>query len=273
MVRSSMLIRVGFELAYQFPQDTPLILTVDVHHTRHGDLVSIESLSTDPFVPISGYFDGFGNWCSRLVAPAGPFRITNGAVVRNSGLADPVVPEASQQTVETLPEQTLVYLLGSRYCETDLLSDFAWSRFGDTAPGWARVQAICDYVHEHIVFDYQRASPTKTAWQALQEGAGVCRDYAHLAVALCRCLNIPARYCTGYLGHMGTPMPHGLGDFAAWFEVYLGDAWHVFDPRNNAPRTGRVLIARGRDAADVAIATTFGPYVLGTFRVWAEEVL
>ena len=272
MVTSSMLIRVGFELVYQFPQETPLILTVDVHHSRTADIVSNAFLATDPVVPISGYLDGFGNWCSRLVAPAGAVRITNGAVVRNSGLADPVVPEAWQQTVETLPVETLVYLLGSRYCDTDLLSDFAWSRFGETPLGWARVQAICDYVHDHIVFDYQRASPTKTAWQAQQEGAGVCRDYAHLAVALCRCMNIPARYCTGYLGHMGTPMPHGLGDFAAWFEVYLGGAWHVFDPRNNEPRTGRVLIARGRDAADVAIATTFGPYVLESFRVWADEI-
>ncbi|MCX6606255.1 MAG: transglutaminase family protein [Acidobacteria bacterium] len=266
-----MLIHVGFELVYQFPQDTPLILTVDVHPSRTADIVSMESLATEPSVPISGYHDGFGNWCSRLFAPVGLFRITSGAVVRNSGLADPVVPVAWQQSVETLPEETLVYLLGSRYCETDLLSDFAWNRFGDTPFGWARVQAVCDYVHHHIAFDYQRASPTKTAWQAQQEGAGVCRDYAHLAVTLCRCLNIPARYCTGYLGHMGTPMPHGVGDFAAWLEVYLGGAWHVFDPRNNEPRTGRVLIARGRDAADVAIATTFGPYLLDSFRVWAVE--
>ena len=271
MVKCRMLIRVGFELVYQFPQVTPLTLTVDVHYSRAEDIVSNQSLATDPEVPISGYRDGFGNWCRRLVAPVGRFRMTNGAVVRNSGLADPVVPDAWQQTVETLPEETLVYLLGSRYCETDLLSAFAWNRFGGTPFGWARVQAICDYVHHHVTFDYQRASPTKTAWQAQQEGAGVCRDYAHLAITLCRCLNIPARYCTGYLGFMGTPMPHGLGDFAAWLEVYLGGAWHVFDPRNNEPRIGRVLIARGRDAADVAIATTFGPFHLDHFRVWAVE--
>ena len=165
-----------------------------------------------------------------------------------------------------------MFLLASRYCETDLLSDVAWSRFGQTAPGWSRVQAICDFVHNHIVFDYQQARPTRTAWEAFNERMGVCRDYAHLAIALCRCMNIPARYCTGYLGDMGTLPPYGLMDFAAWIEVYLGGAWHTFDPRNNVPRIGRVLIARGRDATDVAIATTFGPNTLESFKVWTDEI-
>ena len=164
------------------------------------------------------------------------------------------------------------FFLGSRYCETDLLSDAAWSRFGQTTPGWSRVQAICDFVHNHIAFDYQKARPTRTAWEAFNEGAGVCRDYAHLAIALCRCMNIPARYCTGYLGDMGTPPPYGVMDFAAWIEVYLGGAWHTFDPRNNVPRIGRVLIARGRDATDVAITTTFGPNTLESFKVWTDEI-
>jgi transglutaminase-like putative cysteine protease len=194
-------------------------------------------------------------------------------VVRDSGQPDNIVPGARQHPVEDLPEETLVFLLGSRYCETDRLTDVAWGLFGHTTPGWARVQAICDYVHNHIAFGYEHARATKTAWEAFHERRGVCRDYAHLAVAFCRAMNIPARYCTGYLGDMGTPPPYGVMDFAAWFEVYLGGAWHTFDARNNTPRIGRVLMARGRDAADVAIATTFGPNLLEGFTVWTDEVL
>jgi transglutaminase-like putative cysteine protease len=182
-----------------------------------------------------------------------------------------VVTAAQQHAVQDLPEETLVFLLASRYCETDLLLPAAWELFGQSPPGWARVQTICDYVHNAITFDYQNAHPSKTAWGVLQERRGVCRDYAHLAIAFCRCLNIPARYCTGYLGDMGTPPPYGVMDFAAWFEVYIGGGWYVFDARNNVPRIGRVLIARGRDAADVAIATTFGPNTLECFRVWTDE--
>jgi transglutaminase-like putative cysteine protease len=173
--------------------------------------------------------------------------------------------------VQDLPEETLVFLLGSRYCETDLLTQAAWDLFGQSPPGWARVQAICDYVHHRIKFDYQQAHATRTASEAFNEATGVCRDYAHLAIAFCRCLNIPARYCTGYLGDMGTLPPYGVGDFAAWFEVYLGNGWHTFDPRNNVPRIGRVLLARGRDASDVATATTFGPNTLASFKVWTDE--
>ena len=165
-----------------------------------------------------------------------------------------------------------MFLLGSRYCETDLLSPVAWQLFGKAQRGWPLVQAICDYVHNRITFDYQRARSTRTAWEAYNERSGVCRDYAHLAIALCRCMNIPARYCTGYLGDMGTPPPYGVPDFAAWIEVYIGGGWYIFDPRNNVPRIGRVLIARGRDAADVAIVTTFGPNTLESFKVWTDEV-
>jgi transglutaminase-like putative cysteine protease len=191
--------------------------------------------------------------------------------VNDSGLPDIVACSAYQHAVQDLPEEALIFLLGSRYCETDRLSETAWGLFGHSAPGWARVQAICDFVHAQIVFGYENARPTRTAWEALNERAGVCRDYAHLAIALCRCMNIPARYCTGYLGDMGTPPPYSVMDFAAWFEAYLGGHWYTFDPRNNVSRIGRVLIARGRDAADVAIATTFGPAVLENFAVWADE--
>jgi len=266
-----MQIRLGYELNYYFPQPTPMILALNIHYSRASDLIIPDYLTTEPPAPIGGYRDGFGNWCTRIVAPGGRVRIKTDALIRDSGQPDRVVPDAPQHAVQDLPEETLVFLLGSRYCETDLLSQMAWNMFGETQPGWARVQAICDYVHNRIAFDYQQARATRTAWEALNEGRGVCRDYAHLAIAFCRCMNIPARYCTGYLGDMGTPPPYPAGDFAAWFEVYIGDGWYTFDPRNNVPRIGRVLLARGRDAADVAIATTFGPNTLESFKVWTDD--
>jgi transglutaminase-like putative cysteine protease len=267
-----MQIRVGYELIYQCSQPTPMLLMVNVHHSRTGDIVVPDHLTTDPPVPLSAYHDGFGNWCNRIVAPQGQIRIAGTGVVNDSGLPDPVVPGAVQHMVQDLPPDVLVFLLGSRYCETDHLSDTAWRLFGNTPLGWARVQAICDFVHAHIRFDYADARPTRTAWEAFNERRGVCRDFAHLAVALCRCLNIPARYCTGYLGDIGMPPPYGPMDFAGWFEAYLGGAWHTFDPRNNVPRIGRILIARGRDAVDVAISTTFGPNTLLSFKVWTDEI-
>jgi transglutaminase-like putative cysteine protease len=206
------------------------------------------------------------------VAPPGRIQLRSAGLLRDSGSLEAVVPYAQQHAVQDLPEDTLVFLLGSRYCETDLLSEVAWKLFGQTQRGWPLVQAICNYVHNHITFDYQRARPTRSAWEAYNERTGVCRDFAHLAIALCRSMNVPARYCTGYLGDIGTPPPYGVMDFAAWMEVYLGGAWHIFDPRNNVPRIGRVLIARGRDAADVAIATTFGPNTLESFKIWTDEV-
>jgi len=266
-----MQIRLGYELTYSFPQPTPMILAVSIHFSRASDIIIPDYLTTDPSVPIGGYRDGFGNWCTRIVAPGGRIRIKTDALIRDTGKPDGIFPDARQHAVEDLPEETLVFLLGSRYCETDLLSQSAWDMFGHTPPGWARVQAICDYVHNRIAFDYQQARATRTAWEAFNTGIGVCRDYAHLAIALCRCLNIPARYCTGYLGDMGTQPPYGVGDFAAWFEVYLGGAWRIFDARNNVPRIGRVLLARGRDASDVAIATTFGPNLLESFKVWTDD--
>jgi transglutaminase-like putative cysteine protease len=267
-----MRIKVGYELVYDCPQPTPMLLMLNIHYTRASDIVVPDHLVTDPGVPISAYRDGFGNWCSRIVAPKGQIRISTTAVVRDSGKPDVVVPTARQIPLDELPEEALVFLLASRYCETELLSDIAWKLFSATEPGWHRVQAICDFVHNHIKFDYMQARATRTAWEAYNEGVGVCRDYAHLAVAFCRCMNIPARYCTGYLGDIGVPPPHGVMDFAGWFEAYLGGHWYTFDARNNTPRIGRVLIARGRDAVDVAISTTFGPNTLTGFTVWTDEV-
>ncbi len=268
-----MKLRVGYELQYHFPQPTPVIMMLNVHYTRVSDLERPDHILVAPSVPISGYRDGFGNWCSRILAPAGAMRISTDTVVSDTGRPDPMAADAAQIPVQDLPEEALVFLIASRYCDGDRLLDLAWTLFGQTNPGWARVQAICDLVHERIAFGYEHAKVTRTASEAYEEKRGVCRDYAHLAIAFCRALNIPARYCTGYLGDVGTPPPYPPGDFAAWFEAYLGGQWHTFDPRNNVPRIGRVLLARGRDAADVAITTTFGPNTLSSFRVWTDEVV
>jgi len=268
-----MKIRVGFEMIYDFPQPTPLIAVVGTHFTRASDVLVPDYLTISPSVPITPYRDGFGNWCSRIVAPAGRVRLSADGMVRDSGLPDVIAPAAVQHAVEDLPSEAIVYLLGSRYCETDRLSDIAWKLFEKTTPGWARVQAICDFVHHHIAFGYEHARPTMTAWEVFNEGKGVCRDYAHLAITFCRCMNIPARYCTGYLGDIGMPPPYAAGDFAGWFEAYIGGHWYTFDARNNIPRIGRVLIAQGRDAADVPITQTFGPNTLVSFKVWTDELV
>jgi transglutaminase-like putative cysteine protease len=268
----AMQLRAGYELIYSFPQPTPIILVVNIHYSRASDIVVPDRLITEPFVPITAYRDAFGNWCQRGLAPAGRVRLAADCVIRDSGQPDEIVSPAGQDSVQEMPEEALVFLLGSRYCETDLLSQTAWQLFSSTTPGSARAQVICDYVHNHIAFNYQNARATRSAAEAFTERTGVCRDYAHLAIAFCRCMNIPARYCTGYLSDIGTPLPYPPGDFAAWFEAWIGGRWHMFDPRNNVPRLGRVLIARGRDASDVAIATTFGPNTLESFRVWTDEI-
>ena len=265
-------LRIGYELDYDFPQATPMILLLNVHFSRVSDLVEPDHIRIAPAVPISGYRDLFGNWCTRVLAPPGRLRITTDTVIRDSGLPEAFDRAAGQVPIEKLPEECLVFLLASRFCDSDTMGDLAWQLFGHTPPGAARVQAICDYVHQRIVFDYNDASVTRSASQAYHEQRGVCRDYAHLAIAFCRAMNIPARYCTCYLGDVGTPPPWPPGDFAASFEAYLDGGWQMFDPRNNLPRIGRVLIARGRDAADVAIATTFGPNMLTGFRVWTDEI-
>jgi transglutaminase-like putative cysteine protease len=266
-----MKLRVGYELVYDCPQPTPMVLMVNIHHTRASDLIMADRVTTTPSVPIAAYRDGYGNWCSRLVAPPGQIRIASTALLNDSGAPDPVHPAARQHQVQDLPDETLVFLLGSRYCETDRLSETAWQLFGHSPTGWGRVQAICDFVHAHIAFNYADARPTRTAWDAFNERRGVCRDFTHLAVAFCRCMNIPARYCTGYLGDIGVPPVDSPMDFSAWFEAYLDGGWHVFDARHNVPRIGRVLLARGRDAVDVPISNTFGANMLTRFQVWTDE--
>ncbi len=267
-----MILQVGYELVYRCERPTPMMFVLTIHADRAPDILVSDQMASSPSMPIGGYRDAFGNWCSRLVAPAGEIRLRGETTLRDSGRADAVVWSATQHLVQDLPAETLQFLLPSRYCETELLSDVAWNLFGGSPEGWPRVQAICDFVHDRVVFGYQHARATKTAWEAYNERTGVCRDYTHLAIAFCRSMNIPARYCTGYLSDIGTPLPHGEGDFAAWFEAYLGGQWHTFDPRNNVPRIGRVLVARGRDAADVPLSHSFGPNTLMTFHVRAEEV-
>ena len=265
-----MRIQTGFEIVYDCPAPVPMLLTLSVHPSRRDDLETPDWLRTDPPLDVRQYLDSYGNICSRVLAPAGRLTLSADFIIRDSGLIDVYAPQAVQHPVEALPEEALLFLLGSRYCETDRLSQTAWSLFEATPPGWARVQAITDYVHNHIVFNYANTRPDKTAYDAWVEGTGVCRDYAHLAVALCRCMNIPARYCTGYMGDIGVPVV-GVMDFSAWFEVYLGDRWYTFDARNNMPRMARVLIARGRDAVDVPIAATFGLANLIKFEVTSVE--
>jgi transglutaminase-like putative cysteine protease len=270
--KTAMQIRVGYELTYRCPQPTPMILALSIHASRAGDIVFPDLVRVDPACPVSGYRDSFGNWCTRILAPAGELRVFSDALVNDTGVPDVVVPDALQAPVEALPQDTLEFLTGSRYCETDLLTPIAWQLFGNVTPGWQRVQAICDFVHNHIQFGYGFARSTKTAWEAFRERAGVCRDFAHLSIAFCRSLNIPARYCTGYLGDIGVPLSDAPMDFSGWFEAYLGDRWYTFDARHNIPRIGRVLIARGRDASDVAISTAFGPTLLTSFKVVTEQV-
>ena len=267
-----MRIAIGCELAYALPAATPMIAMLTVHHSRAAQLERPDWVRTTPAVPIESYRDVFGNWCCRLVAPAGAFTLGTDSVIRDDGAPDPADWSAQQHEVADLPADTLQFLLGSRYCETDRLSEEAWRLFAATPPGWARVQAICDFVHNHVRFGYEHSRATRTAAETYAEGRGVCRDFAHLAVTFCRCMNIPARYCTGYVSDIGQPPPYAPMDFAAWMEVWLGGGWRVFDPRNNSPRIGRILIARGRDAADVPLTHTFGPNALTAFRVWTDQI-
>jgi transglutaminase-like putative cysteine protease len=267
-----MKIRAGYEIAYDCPQPTPMIVMLSVHPSRTPDLITPDWLRLNPAIAANTYHDGFGNICHVLHAPAGRIILSTDFLINDSGVPDEVAPNAKQHALEKLPVETLVYLLGSRYCETDRFIQVAWATFGNVAKGWPLVQAICDYVHGHMEFGYQHANPTKTAWHAHAERRGVCRDFAHLAITLCRCMNIPARYCTGYLGDIGVPPEETPMDFSAWFEVFLGDRWYTFDARHNTPRIGRILMARGRDATDVAIVTSFGPCTMASFKVVTDEV-
>lgn len=259
-------------MSFDFPQPTPLIAMLNVHYSRASDLERPDVLVSTPPVPVESYRDSFGNWCNRFTAPAGRFTFGTDTVIRDTGIPEVSDLTAPQHEVQHLPTDALLFLLPSRYCESDVLADEAWRLFGHLPPNAAKVQAVCDFVHNHIRFDYMQARPTRTASEAFREKTGVCRDFAHLAVALCRALNIPTRYCTGYISDIGLPPPYAEMDLAAWMEVYLGGRWHAFDPRNNAPRAGRVLIAYGRDAADVPLTHIFGPGTLAGFKVWTEEI-
>lgn len=248
-----------------------MVCLLGVHPEREADVRSVQQMVTRPEVAITTYRDLYGNLCRRLVAPAGDFSLSEDGTIEDCGEPDPVDWDAAEIPVADLPDDCLVYLMGSRYCETDLLSQIAWDMFEPVSPGWGRVQTICDFVNQRISFDYMKARATRTAFEAYQERIGVCRDYAHLAVALCRCMNIPARYVNGFLGDIGVPILDPM-DFSAWIEVYLGGRWIAFDPRNNVPRIGRIIVARGRDAVDTPLINSFGPHVLKSFRVWTYDV-
>ena len=271
-----MIIDIGYDIELSLSAPTALIYLLRVHPSREHDLQGPENIYIYPGLPTAEYVDMFGNRCARVEVPpnVSTVRVTNQARIYDSGLPDPVDYGAYQHAPQELPTEVLQFLLPSRYCEVDSeLLAFAWSQFGQTPLGWARVQAICDFVHQRLRFDYSRARANRSALQGFQEGTGVCRDFAHLAVTLCRCMNVPARYVTGYLGDIGVPpVPYPM-DFSAWFEVYLGGQWRTFDARHNTPRIGRIVMARGRDAGDVPITMTFGPNALTRFQVTTNEVL
>ena len=267
-----MRIRAGYRIGYQCPAPTPMVLMLNVRPERAADLETADVIGCEPSVPYRQYYDGFGNLCTRLTAPAGRFTLSSDFVIRDSGLPDPAAPDAIQHPIEELPDEVLQFLLPSRYCELELLGAEAWRLFGGVEPGWSRAQAIIDYAHARIAFSYAHARATRTAAEAHEERRGVCRDYAHLAIALCRCMNIPARYCTGYLGDIGIPPVDAPMDFSAWMQVWLGGAWRTFDARHNRPRIGRILMAVGRDAADVALSTAFGQADLVEFTVVTDEL-
>lgn len=267
-----MRIRAGYEITFDSPAPTPMLLMLNVRPERLADLETPDVIRTDPYVPIRQYRDGFGNLVSRIIAPAGRLTLSADFVVRDGGQPEPAAPGALQHAIEDLPDGVIPFLLGSRYCDVQEMNDLAWRLFGEIQPGWARVEAIVEYVHRRLAFGYEHASPRRTAFQAHELRAGVCRDYAHLAITLCRCVNIPARYATGYLGDIGVPPCDLPMDFAAYFEAFLDGRWHAFDPRHNARRVGRIPVAFGRDAVDCAITTQFGPTELVGFDVITEEI-
>ena len=266
-----MLIKIGFDIIFELPAPTPMILMLYVHPSRQADLRADERIFTEPSLPLTDFTDLYGNRCARIFAPAGDLRISLETLIEDSGEPDPQRPEAIQHNVQDLPDETLPFLLTSRYCEVDKLSDIAWKLFGHTPPGWERAQAICTWVHNHITFGYHFADSSKSAFDVYTDGRGVCRDFSHLAIAFFRCMNIPARYATGYMGDIGVPVVLPM-DFSGWFEAYLGDRWYSFDARHNVPRIGRIVMGVGRDAADVALTTNFGRAILKKFFVISDEV-
>ncbi len=267
-----MLIRFGYELTFNCVTPTLMVCLLDAHQDHAPNIRFETAFETTPVIPSEVYLDTFGNSVRRFVEPAGNLTVRRDSIIEVSGQPDPVKLDAEEIALERLPNDTLVYMLGSRYCETDKLMDIAWQLFGSTPRGWRRVQAICDFVCNHLTFGYEHARATRTAFEAYQERLGVCRDFAHLAVALCRCMNIPARYANGFLGDIGVPPDPAPMDYNAWFEVFLDGRWFIFDARHNMPRIGRITVSRGRDATDIPLATSFGPHILNAFRVWTEEV-
>ena len=267
-----MIIQAGYKISFQCPNWTPMLLQLNVHPTRDGDLRSPDIIKSDPPLPMRIYFDLYGNKVTRTDVPPGLVTFYNNFQIMDSGEPD-VMPTSDVLTpISQLPDDVLLYLVSSRYCDSDALASFAWMKFGHIAGGYSRVKAICDFVHGHIRFSYPEASPVRTAADALRDQVGVCRDFAHLAVALCRAMNVPARYCTGYLGDIGVPIDVNPMDFSAWFEVFLEGRWQTMDARHNRPRIGRIVMCRGRDAADVAITTAFGVANLALFEVTTDEV-
>jgi transglutaminase-like putative cysteine protease len=267
-----MLIKVGYELVFDIPSPAPTLLKLYLHPSQLLEVKQPEQLRCEPEIPIEEFIDEFGNRVGRLVLPPGRVRLWNEAIVEHSGQPDRVNSQAQQHSVSDLPVDVLPYLLSSRYCEVDLLSEIAWELFGETPTGWARVQAVCDWVHTHIRFGYEYARATKTASEVYLERNGVCRDFMHLAVTFCRCLNIPARCAAGYLGYIDIPPQPDPVDFSGWFEAYLDHQWYTFDARHNIPRVGRILMARGRDAVDTAFTTSFSQANLQQFGVWTDKV-
>ncbi len=267
-----MLIKIGYEFIFEVETPSLMLMMVALHPDRENSVRRHNGMLIEPYIPFQEFSDLYGNRCRRIIAPVGPLRLWDEMVVEDSGLPDPVVPWARQHPAQELPSETLPFLLSSRYCEVDRLMEVAWNLFGGAPEGWGRVQAVCNWVNANVRFDYQAARPTKTAYEVFVERVGVCRDFAHLALTFCRCLCIPARYATGYLGDIGVPIVPCPMDFSGWFEVYLGGRWYTFDARHNVPRIGRVLMARGRDAADVAMTTSFGKNTLQRFTVWTDEV-
>jgi len=268
-----MQIRYGFTIEIDIAQPVTILTALDVEQARRRDILHEQPLQAFSVANIERYTDGFGNLCRRIEALPGTVSLSLDGIIQDSGLPDPIVSDAAQIDIAKLPVETLPFLLASRYCETEFLAPIAWAQFGHIEGGWARVQAICDFVHDRLTFGYPNARATRTAFEAYNEQVGVCRDFTHLAVTLCRCMNIPARYCNGYLGDIGIPADPAPMDFNAWFEAYIGGRWYVFDARHNMPRIGRITVARGRDAMDIPMLQTFGQHILRRFEVVTEEII
>jgi transglutaminase-like putative cysteine protease len=263
-------LRVGCEFVYEVAEATPTIWQVRCRLDGEHQMLS-ETWGSDPLVPARAYVDSYGNLCDRLVLQPGVTQVRYDALVDVAARYDDADKGAGQVPVEVLPESSLVYLLASRFVLSDILFDRAWELFADTRPGWERVQAVCDWTHENLSYQMGSSTPLTTSSDVLDQGMGVCRDFTHVGMALCRALNVPARYVSGYLPDIGVKSPDLPMDFCSWFEAYLDGRWWTFDPRNNTPRVGRVVIGRGRDAADVAMVTTYGPCELRSMVVWADE--